>query len=136
MRARRKLAKTLLTVVLGFVPFSLASGLTEQDPAHAVSPAPPTSAPSTSSAEPVADVYLIRPNHVLDIYVYDVPELSRTYKVSPEGIRPRTRRPIRVAIRQARSIQFLRLRATRDLMDQWIRQAARQTRATRQVLGR
>ncbi len=29
---------------------------------------------------------MINPNDVLDVYVYDVPELSHTYTVSPSGV--------------------------------------------------
>ena len=45
-------------------------------------PAAPAAGLSTSSP---ATEYLINPDDVLDVYVYDVPELSHTYTVSPSG---------------------------------------------------
>src|ERR1019366_118234 len=45
-------------------------------------PVPPTG----SSPASTPGVYSINPNDMLDIYVYDVPELSRTYMVSPSGV--------------------------------------------------
>ncbi|HTM89191.1 MAG TPA: hypothetical protein VL155_13380, partial [Terriglobales bacterium] len=49
-------------------------------PAASAAPAPaPDSAAVRAAAEPE---YLISPDDVLDVYVLDVPELSRSYEVS------------------------------------------------------
>lgn len=41
---------------------------------------------ATSQRQPVTQDYIISPDDVLDIYVLDVAELSRTYRVSPTGM--------------------------------------------------
>jgi polysaccharide biosynthesis/export protein len=41
--------------------------------------------PATGALRSHSDQYLINPEDVLDIYVYDVPELSREYSVGPDG---------------------------------------------------
>ena len=47
--------------------------------------APGPSAQATPALLGVGDQYLINPGDVLDLYVFDVPELSHTYPVSPSG---------------------------------------------------
>lgn len=57
-----------------------------------VSPPKSDPTPSNLSAKPVSQLqptaqdYIISPDDVLDIYVLDVTELSRTYRVSPTGM--------------------------------------------------
>jgi polysaccharide biosynthesis/export protein len=77
------------------VPVALAFALVQnftveaQGPAQAAKPetnlpvTAPVPAPSTSNN--LSDEYRISPDDVLDIYVYDVPELSHSYTVSPSG---------------------------------------------------
>jgi polysaccharide export outer membrane protein len=79
----------LLAIALGLMVIGQHAILKAQGPAPGANPAasaPTIAAPSaTPSPAPPADGYLICPNDVLDIYVYDVPELSHTYTVSPSG---------------------------------------------------
>ncbi|HKU19561.1 MAG TPA: polysaccharide biosynthesis/export family protein, partial [Terriglobales bacterium] len=52
-----------------------------------------TAEPAVSSAAAAANVasaataqnYVVAPNDVLDVYIIDVPELSRSYRVEPDG---------------------------------------------------
>ena len=41
--------------------------------------------PSKPNVGSITDEYLLNPDDVLDVYVYDVPELSHSYTVSPSG---------------------------------------------------
>ena len=90
MSARRQIVKTFLALAMGYVVFSQHAVLKAQGPAQGANPAPSTSAlpapPTGSPPASLSGVYLISPNDILDVYVYDVPELSRTYMVSPSGI--------------------------------------------------
>ncbi|MGO8791380.1 MAG: polysaccharide biosynthesis/export family protein [Terriglobia bacterium] len=88
MRRRRLPIKIALALVLGAVVISLPANLKAQNPAQAPDAGatgqerprvPP--APSGSSS----DEYLINPGDVLEIYVYDVPELTHSYTVSLSG---------------------------------------------------
>jgi polysaccharide export outer membrane protein len=90
MSSRKQLAR-LLVAKLAIVSFAfaalpgpLASG---QEPGAAGSSAvqpvlPPT---ASSAATRVPEDYLISPEDLLDIYIMDVPELSRQYRVTPSG---------------------------------------------------
>jgi polysaccharide export outer membrane protein len=64
--------------------------LKAQDPLQRPKSPPPAAALSTPatapSPAPVTDEYLINPGDVLDVYVYDVPELSHSYAVNPSGV--------------------------------------------------
>ena len=88
--AARQVAKTFLVLAMACVFFSQRAVLKAQDPPQGANPAPSASAqpapPTGSSPASSSGVYLINPNDILDIYVYDVPELSRTYMVSPSGV--------------------------------------------------
>jgi polysaccharide export outer membrane protein len=78
--------RTFLVFAMGFVVISHQAILRAQDPVPEIKAGP--SAPAQSlppSAVPVSDQYLINPNDVLDVYFYDVPELSHAYTVSPSG---------------------------------------------------
>ena len=78
--------KMVLTFTLGFIVISHQAILKAQDPAPESRPSPATPAqPVPPSAAAVPDQYLINPNDVLDVYVYDVPELSHAYTVNPSG---------------------------------------------------
>jgi polysaccharide export outer membrane protein len=59
-----------------------AASLKAQTPARGPSVEPSAAAPLPPSR---AIEYLINPEDTLDIYVYDVPELSREYTVGPDG---------------------------------------------------
>ncbi len=85
-----------LLIAFLLLAFTIALGartdpviLQAQDPAPG--PGPDLSAPTRTASRAVtpptsrADEYLISPEDVLDVYVYDVPELSREYTVSPDG---------------------------------------------------
>ena len=79
---------------LGLVPFTV----TAQDiNPQAASPSSQSSGPPTSSAVMGND--LIYPEDVLDVYVYDVPELSREYAVNGTGTItvPLLPKPVRAA---------------------------------------
>lgn len=59
-------------------------------PAAAQSPSPEKSSQATEPARVApaisnAQEYVVSPDDVLDVYILDVPELSRTYRVSPTG---------------------------------------------------
>ncbi len=81
--------KILLSVALGFIVINPHAILKAQDPVPGSQLGPPAPALPTPSAAPsnppLSDEYLISPDDVLDVYVYDVPELSHTYTVSPSG---------------------------------------------------
>ncbi len=80
-------AKILLTSALGIVVFSHQTILRAQNPAAESQPGPSAQAqPPPQSAVPPSDQYSINPNDVIDVYVYDVPELSHTYTVGPSGL--------------------------------------------------
>jgi len=78
-----------LSLALGFIVISQNVILKAQDPVQGSKSAPSAPAlptpPAAPSPAPLSDDYLINPNDVLDVYVYDVAELSRTYTVSPSG---------------------------------------------------
>jgi len=81
--------KIFLSFALGFIVISQHAILKAQDPVQGLksgpsAPALPTP-PAAPSPAPLSDEYLINPNDVLDVDVYDVPELSHTYTVSPSG---------------------------------------------------
>ena len=76
--ARGSAATILLACVLGFTVNRQGAVLSAQET--------PLAQPSLSAAPPATDQYLINPNDVLDVYFYDVPELTHTYTVSPSGV--------------------------------------------------
>jgi polysaccharide export outer membrane protein len=84
------MAKTFLALAMGFIVFSQHAVLKAQDPAQGVHQAPSTSAlpapPTRPSRASISNEYLINANDILDVYVYDVPELSHSYTVSPSGV--------------------------------------------------
>jgi polysaccharide biosynthesis/export protein len=41
--------------------------------------------PQVTSPAPVAEAYKISPDDLLDVYIVDVPEYSRSYRVAPDG---------------------------------------------------
>jgi len=81
--------KVFLVFALGFLVISQQAILKGQEPAQGLSQGTAAPAlqtpPAAPSATPTFDEYLINPGDVLDVYVYDVPELSHTYTVSPSG---------------------------------------------------
>ena len=85
-----RLATIFFTLLLGFNILGHLATLNAQDAAHGSNPAQTGSGiqgpSSASSSAPVTDVYLINPGDSLDVYIFDVPELSRTYIVSPSGV--------------------------------------------------
>ena len=87
---RRPKVITSLVFALGYIVISQQTILRAQDPAggaKAGPSAPVVAAPSVSpSPSPASGGYLICPDDILDVYVYDVPELSRLYTVSPSGV--------------------------------------------------
>ncbi len=87
---RRPTVKISMVLALGFIVISQQPILKAQDPAQGAKAgpsAPALPAPATAlSPAPLSDEYLINPNDVLDVYVYDVPELSHAYTVSPSGV--------------------------------------------------
>jgi polysaccharide biosynthesis/export protein len=95
--------KFFLVCPLAFIVFSQQSILKAQEPAHGVNQGPAAPALQTPlaapSAAPAYYEYLINPGDVLDVYVYDVPELSHTYTVSPSGVvtMPLLPSPVRAA---------------------------------------
>ncbi len=87
---RCPIEKILLSFALGFIVISQHVIMKDQDTAPGVKsgPSAPTlpTPPAAPSPAPLLDAYLICPNDILDVYVYDVPELSHTYTVSPSGL--------------------------------------------------
>ena len=86
---QRSVARLFLMLAVGFSLGSDHATLQAQDPAQgpqsnqaASAPAPPAAA--TLPTAPTGE-YLINPEDVLDVYVYDVPELSREFVVSAVG---------------------------------------------------
>jgi polysaccharide export outer membrane protein len=84
---RPQAVEIVLTFALGILVFSHQAILRAQNPAaeSQASPSAPAQ-PPLQSAVPASDQYSINPNDVIDVYVYDVPELSHTYTVSPSGL--------------------------------------------------
>ena len=82
--------KIILLFALGFMVVCQQATLGAQVPAQGSKPDPSASVLPGPSANPspasTSDEYLINPGDVLDVYVYDVPELSHTYTVSPSGV--------------------------------------------------
>lgn len=87
---RRPTMKILLAFALGFIVMSQQPILKAQEPGRGLNQGPAAAAletpPAAPSGAPPYDEYLINPGDVLDVYVYDVPELSHTYTVSPSGV--------------------------------------------------
>jgi len=90
---RGRAANILFAVVLALAVLGQHNILRGQDPAPAAksdasptAPHTPPLAPPHASPAPASDEILIAPGDVLDIFVYDVPELSHTYSVSPSGL--------------------------------------------------
>jgi polysaccharide export outer membrane protein len=85
-----RVTKMLLVGVLATRAIGGCAVLKAQDAAGAAPPAPAASLtpmPSAgSSSVPASDNYLLCPDDVLDVFVYDVPELSHTYNVSSSGV--------------------------------------------------
>ena len=85
-------AAIFLVFALGFFAISQQGFLNAQDPGQGAklnaSVPVQTASPATPSAPPASVEYLINPGDVLDVYVYDVPELSHSYTVSPSGVVP------------------------------------------------
>jgi polysaccharide export outer membrane protein len=89
----RRAPKILFSLVLALALLSQYDLLKGQDPTPAAkstaSPTAPQIPPPVSppaSPAPASDEILISAGDVLDIFVYDVPELSHTYPVSPSGL--------------------------------------------------
>lgn len=82
-------AKLIQVLLLGAILVSTATGLRAQD---AVSPGNTDSTRSIPKVSPVVppkavtEDYVISPDDELEIFVLDVAELSRTYRVSPTGM--------------------------------------------------
>jgi polysaccharide export outer membrane protein len=81
--------KILMIFALGFIVINqqaiLKAQETGQGPAAGLTAHAQAAPSATPIAGPPSDEYLINPGDVLDVYVYDVPELSHTYTVSPSG---------------------------------------------------
>ncbi len=84
-RARKGLVRTFLVAAAMFGALVLLQG-------QELAPGPNTDSGlfelrlnSASTFQPTTQDYLISPDDELDIYVLDVPELSRQYRVSPTG---------------------------------------------------
>jgi polysaccharide export outer membrane protein len=86
MRAVSPMAKPFLALTLGVIILSQHVSLKAQDGASGANPAPSAVTQSATTPGPLSDVYLINPNDVLDVFVFDVAELSHTYTVSPSGV--------------------------------------------------
>ena len=89
MPGRHRITNTLLVLAIGFIAISGCPILRAQDTAQGSKPSPAASEKQPAIATPLApqaDRIEIGPKDVLDIYVYDVPELSRSYDVSPSGM--------------------------------------------------
>jgi polysaccharide biosynthesis/export protein len=75
---------------LGILFSSLPYTMSAQDPSHGAPPSPSLLAipvvPAGANSASNSDVYLINPGDSLDVYIFDVPELSRTYTVTPSGV--------------------------------------------------
>jgi polysaccharide export outer membrane protein len=103
MLGRRFTVKILLVFALGFIVTNQQVILKAQEPGQGLNQGPATPALPTSPAAPSPaspyDEYLINPGDVLDVYVYDVPELSHTYTVGPSGVitMPLLSTPLRAA---------------------------------------
>lgn len=75
--------------IWGMILMSTLGVLRAQDQVSAPNNEPANTNSRTNLASPrqaVAQDYIISPDDVLDIYVLDVAELSRTYRVSPTGL--------------------------------------------------
>ena len=90
-RAHGPSAARKVAVVLLALGFAIPQGavLKAQDGGQVARAAPSAPAqiatPSSPSPSSISDLYLINPYDELDVYVYDVPELSHVYTVSPAG---------------------------------------------------
>jgi polysaccharide export outer membrane protein len=80
--------KVFLVLALGFFVINQRVIVKAQALGQGANPAPPPLPTSSAapSAAPHSQEFLINPNDVLDIYVFDVPELSHAYTVSPSGV--------------------------------------------------
>ncbi|MFZ0964023.1 MAG: polysaccharide biosynthesis/export family protein [Terriglobia bacterium] len=91
-----------MSLALGFIVISQQTILKAQDTVQGAKPgasaAEPPTAPDALSSAPLDD-YLINLGDELDVYVFDVPELSRTYLVNPAGtiIVPLLPKPVQAA---------------------------------------
>jgi hypothetical protein len=75
-----------LVVVLGFALARGQSVSQDSRPAlRADAPVPSTSVAEHSTGSANAEEYVISPEDILSVYVYDVPELSRDYVVGTAG---------------------------------------------------
>jgi polysaccharide biosynthesis/export protein len=87
---RHSKVNIILALALGFLLAGQQAALRAQDTAQGsrVVPVAPITAnqPTAPSSVAPPDEYLINPGDELDIYVFDVPELSHTYTVSPSGV--------------------------------------------------
>ena len=87
---RRSDREDFLVFALGFIVISQQAILKAQDPAQGSNRARLLRRCRPHQPHPLllppSDEYLINPDDVLDVYVYDVPELSHTYTVSPSGV--------------------------------------------------
>ncbi len=80
--------KIALILALGWTGIGHPPALNAQDPGPGTKmavPAPSPLSPQAAAVGPPPAEYLINPNDVLDIFVFDVPELSHGYSVSPSG---------------------------------------------------
>jgi polysaccharide export outer membrane protein len=87
---QRPTTEAFLRIALGFLVIGQYGLLKGQEPAQGLNQSPAAPAGQAPIASPTAappyDEYLINPGDVLDVYVYDVPELSHTYTVSQSGV--------------------------------------------------
>jgi len=89
MLRQHPLSTLLLAAAVGLAAASAGLKLNAQDPAHGSradlsASAAKVPAPATLPAARSGD-YIINPEDVLDVYVFDVPELSREYTVNAAG---------------------------------------------------
>jgi len=85
----RPVAVVLLALAIALIVGSAGAVLSAQDPAQGLLPDLPVPAKTTPAAKALQGApsgsYLINSEDVLDVYVYDVPELSREYTVNAAG---------------------------------------------------
>jgi len=95
--------KIFLAFVLGFSLLSIHVGLKAQDPVVSSKPDAPALAPQTpqtgTSPDSASLAIVISSGDALEVYVYDVPELSREYRVNSAGmiILPLLPKPVQAA---------------------------------------
>jgi polysaccharide export outer membrane protein len=88
---------TVTRVACWILFLSIASNLSGQGPVEVSGPGAPSKTATSLFVD--AREYVISPDDVLDVYILDVPELSRTYRVNQSGLLlfPLLPRPLRAA---------------------------------------